>query len=328
MRIAIYGAGVIGGLLAAHWARGGQDVSVIARGPHLEAIKAKGLRIDEPETSFTVPLRASSAPADLGPQDLVVVTTKTPALPDVARAIGPLLGPDTLVAFSVNGVFWFYGDGFTPPDGARLDLTRLDPDGALRRNVGPERALGMVAYAGGAMSAPGVLSVRPGGRFVIGAALPSQSERTRKLVESLAVPGFTIDFAPEVRVPMWMKHIGVSGNQAISSLTLGNVVQVAKAPGLRDISIAIMNEARAVAAAHGFDKLDMDVKRPMGAHPASTNHKPSMLQDLELGRPMEIDAQYLILQDLARSAGVPTPTLDLVLPILLLRARLAGCYPA
>jgi 2-dehydropantoate 2-reductase len=327
MKIAIYGAGVIGGLLAAHWSRGGHDVSVIARGAHLDAIKAHGLRLDEPEQSYTVRLRASADPAELGPQNLVVVTTKTPALAEVAKAIGPLLGPDTLVAFSVNGVFWFYGDGFSP-GGRRLDLTRLDPDGSLHHHVGAERALGMVAYAGGAMTAPGVLNVRPSGRFVLGSALQSVSDRVGKLTKSLAVSGMTIDFAPEIRVPMWMKHIGVSGNQAISALTLGNVVQVAKAPGLRGIVERIMNETRAIAAAHGFADLNIDIKRPMGSHPAATNHKPSMLQDLELGRAMEIDAQYLILQDLAGAAGIATPTLDTILPILLLRARLAGCYPA
>lgn len=327
MKICIYGAGVIGGILAVHWARAGHDVSVVARGANLQAIVANGLRLDEPERSLTIHPKASADPRELGPQDLVVVTTKTPALPEVAKAIGPLLGPETLVAFSVNGLFWFYGDGFSPA-GGKLDLSRLDPDGALHANIGAKRSLGMIANAGGAMTAPGVFNVRPDGRFTIGAALPDAAERARQLAEALKAPGLIIEFAPDVRVPMWKKHIGVAGVQALAALTLGNVREINQAPGVKDLVKELMSETMAIAAANGYPNLEFDVARPMGSRPAPANHKPSMLQDLELGRPMEIDAQYLILQDLAKATGIATPLLDTIVSILLLRARIAGCYPA
>jgi len=180
MKICIYGAGVIGGLIASAHARAGHAVSVIARGPQLAAIQARGLTIVTPEGgSVTTRPAASADPHDFGTQDLVIVATKTPAFADVAAHIGPLLGPDTLVGFAVNGIFWFYGDGFSP-HGMKIEVPRLDPDGALHRLIGPARALGYVCWMGGEIRAPGTIHAnRDGGR--IEAASRRMEEAARRL---------------------------------------------------------------------------------------------------------------------------------------------------
>lgn len=325
MRICIYGAGVIGSILAGHFARAGHEVSALARGSQLDAIRDKGLTVENADETFTVKIDISDQPADLGEQDLVIVATKAPSHDDIAAAIGPLLGPDTLVGFAVNGIFWFYGDGFTP-GGAKLDLARLDPDAKLHNNIGAERAMGVVCFSGGAMIKPGTVHMtRPGGRFIMGAALAETSSRAGETIGALDVTGLTIEAAADIRLPMWKKFVTVASNQAVSSLTGASIGQNQGDPAVREINIALMGEVIALAAAHGFNDLGFD----LDAHRKSwmkSPHKPSMLQDLELGRVMEIDSQYVIFQNLARQAGIATPILDTILPLLMMRARIAGCY--
>ena len=325
MRICIYGAGVIGGLLGAGLGRAGHEVSLIARGPHLDAIRREGLRIRSNAGTYAVPLKASADPGDFGPQDLVVVATKTPALAGIARSIGPLLGPETLVAFANNGVLWFYGDGFSPR-GLTLDTRRLDPDGALHEAVTPRRAVGMICYSGGAINEPGVIDSNNQGRYIVGAALPEETARTRTLFEGLGVKDFGLTVAEDIREAMWPKYVEVVGSQLIAALTGGDIGQNSLDPALRAAGIAMMKEAIAVAATHGYQGFGYEILTRRDQISSST-HKPSMLQDLERSRPMEIDAQYLVLQDLARQSGVPTPALDLLVPVLLQRAKIAGCYP-
>jgi len=325
MKICIYGAGVIGGMLASALVRAGHDVSAIARGPHLDAIRAKGLTVTNPKESCTHKIAASSSPGDFGAQDLVIIATKTPALEEVAGAIAPLLGPKTMVGFAVNGIFWFYGDGFQPK-GARLDLSRLDPHGVLHKAIGAERALGFVCWSGGEIREPGVISAtRPGGRIAIGPALASNAAASRKLVEDMKVTGIDIESADDVRVPMWEKYIGVVGNFAICALTGGTIGQVHGDKGTQEVLLAVQSEADAVARAHGFNNTGFNLEKSR-MNPTVSPHKPSMLQDLERGRRMEIESSYLILQDLARQADIKTPTLDMVVPLLVARARNAGSY--
>ncbi|MDP4595206.1 MAG: 2-dehydropantoate 2-reductase [Beijerinckiaceae bacterium] len=324
MRICIFGAGVIGGILAGACARAGHDVSLVARGPHLAAIKTNGLTVITPDRSETFALSASDNPADLGVQDFVIVCTKTPALPEVAAAIGPLLGPNTMVAFSVNGIFWFYGDGFAPGREA-LDMTRLDPDGALHRAVGAERAMGLIAWAGGEIREPGIIHARADGKFALGHALPEKAAVAEELVASLAIKDWEFGFVPEVRVPMWTKFMSIAGNFATSTLTGGTIAQVQANPETLEVSLSLQGEANALARAHGFTQIPFDPDK-IRQNPSKIQHKPSMLQDIERGRAMEIASAYLITQDLARQAGVPTPVHDVIVPMLTLRAKLAGCF--
>lgn len=324
MKICVFGAGVIGGILADACVQAGHDVSLVARGPHLAAIKANGLTLATPTNRRVHKLRASDNPADLGVQDFVIVCTKTPALPQVAATMAPLLGPDTQVAFSVNGIFWFYGAGFAP-SGQPLEMGRLDPGGVLHRAVGEQRAMGLIAWAGGEIREPGVVNARADGKFALGHALTAKSGVAENLVAKLAIKDWVVEFAPEVRIPMWTKFMAIAGNFATSALTGGTIAQVQADPQTLEVSIGLQGEAHAVAAAHGFSQVPFDPAR-LRANPSKIPHKPSMLQDLERGRSMEIESAYLITQDLARQAGVATPIHDVVVPLLVMRARLAGCF--
>lgn len=324
MKICIYGAGVIGGILASAVQRAGHETCVVARGAHLSAIQRNGLTVrTKDRTEITRP-HAVSDPSQLRHQDLVIVATKTPSLPQVAACLSPLLGAQTLVAFAVNGIFWFYGDGFTP-HGMRLDMGRLDPDGALHAAVSPDRALGVVCISGGEIKEPGVIeATRMDGRFIIGAALDETRPRAADLVGSIHPADINLEWSDDIRAEMWRKFLSVSGNFATCALTGGSIAQVQTTPGVQAVQLGLSSEAHAVALAHGFAGLGFNVEA-LRANPVLSPHKPSMLQDLERGRVMEVDSAYLILQDLARQVGVATPTLDIVAPLLELRARTAGC---
>lgn len=324
MKICVYGAGVIGGILASACERAGHEVCVIARGAHLDAIRSRGLVIEAPGYKALTNPPASDNPAEFGVQDVVFVTTKTPALPEVARAIKPLLGPQTQVVFSVNGVFWFYGDSFG--EGARIDCKRLDPDGLLHRTFDLNNVHGLVAWAGGEISEPGVVKAsRAKSVFALGSALPGRTAAAEKLVADLAVNELQIDYAPDFNVVMWKKYMQVAPNFSLCSLTTATIGGVQNNPATMELMIAMMGEAAAVAKAHGVEGLGFDPDR-LRANPVQTNHKPSMLQDLERGRVMEIDSAIFILQDLARAAGVPTPVTDVIAPLVAMRAKVAGLY--
>jgi 2-dehydropantoate 2-reductase len=325
MKVCIYGAGVIGGILASAIGRAGHDVSVIARGEHLEAIRRNGLTIRAPgRVEVTRPL-AVADPADLSPQDLVIVATKTPSLPQVAERIGPLMSEKTLVAFAVNGIFWFYGDGFAP-QGKPLDLSRLDPGGALHAAVPPAQALGIVCISGGEIREPGVVEAsRMDGRFIIGAGLEATRRTAAGTVAQLQPRDVDLSWSDDIRVDMWKKYLSVVGNFATCALTGAPIAAVHADAGVREVQLGLACEAHAVARAHGFTNLGFDIESAR-ANPNRSNHKPSMLQDLERGRIMEIDSAYFALQDLARQAGLATPVLDIVAPLLALRARMSGCH--
>lgn len=326
MKICIYGAGVIGGVIASAHARAGHEVSLIARGPHLEAIRARGLTLVRPEgEAITTQHAASSDPRDFGRQDLVIVATKTPAFPEVAARIAPLLGPDTLVGFAVNGIFWFYGDGFSPR-GMKIEVPRLDPDGVLHRVVGPARALGYVCWAGGEIRESGIVHTSSNsGRIAAGAAMEETVPRAKTMIESLGVRDITLEATTDIRTPMWRKLFGIVGNFATCALTGATIAEAQGDAQVQDVVLHLTAEAAAVAEAHGFTDLHFDIEKARKT-PSTSPHKPSMLQDLERGRRMEIESSYLVLQDLARAAGVKTPTIDIVIPLLRLRAHLAGCF--
>jgi 2-dehydropantoate 2-reductase len=328
MKICVYGAGAIGGYLAARMARAGQDVSVIARGPHLEAIRSQGLTLETPAEKFTVHPRASEKAEEIGIQDLVVITAKTPALPQIARSLHPLLGPDTPVAFAVNGIFWFYGDGFAPA-GRKLPTDRLDPECFLHRLVGTQRSLGMVIYSPNEVVAPGIVrnGREHGNRFVLGEALSERGQqRPAALAAALAGCGFDIEATPAIRREMWNKLVRNVSGSPLCALTGADGKTAFSEPGIRRLAAELLREALAVAAAHGFDDLGIEPEAQFATR-GQLAHKPSMLQDLERGRPVEIDTMLGAVADFAGDAGIATPTLDAILALLTTRARVAGCYP-
>lgn len=322
MRIGVVGAGAVGGYLAARLARAGRDVAVVARGAHLGAIRAGGLALETPDEGFAVEVPASSDPADLGERDLYLVTVKHPALPAVAAMLAPHLGPGTRVAFAMNGLHWYYGQGFRPL-GRDLPAGRLDPDGAVARAIGAERSLGIVVRSPNEVVRPGVVRNRArDNRLVVGEAVPG-GDAAAAVAEALGGCGFAVEAVPEIRRPMWAKVAGNLALGPVAGLTGSTEAAILADPGTRDLVLALFREALAVAAAHGFAFPEVDPAAVLAPGDHVPDHKPSMLQDLERGRPVEADAIVAIVRDLARDAGVATPAIDLVLPLLLRRAAVA-----
>lgn len=324
MRICVYGAGAIGGHLAMRLSRGGADVSVLARGPHLAAMQRDGLTVQASDGQFNVRVQASDDAKALGPQDAVVVTVKAPALPMVAAGIAPLLKPDTPVAFVMNGIPWFYFHGI----GGALEgrrLPKIDPDDALWRVVGPERALGGVVYAASAVIAPGVIEVENADpRVVLGEPDGRESQRVQSLAAHINAGGMKAIVSTKFRDEIWNKLLGNLGVGPLAVLTQVSMRDLYQEPQCVDAARRMMQEAEAVANALGAHPNANHEKRI--EHGKGMAHKPSILQDLELGRPMEIDGIFDAPLELARMAGVPTPTLDLLVAMVKVRARAAGLY--
>ncbi|MGE0660977.1 MAG: ketopantoate reductase C-terminal domain-containing protein, partial [Reyranellaceae bacterium] len=244
----------------------------------------------------------------------------------VAAGIAPLQHADTAVAFAINGVFWFYGDGFRP-NGLIPDTGRLDRDGSLHRLIGVERSLGIVVRSSNEVVAPGVVrNESAANSFNIGEAMPDRAkDRAPELAAALDGCGFVSNALADIRRDMWAKLVRNAASSPLCCLTGSTVADAYGDAAVGALATALMRETAAVAAAHGFADLLPDpaeaLRAGMGLH-----HKPSMLQDLERGRAMEIDSQLAILRDFARQAKVSTPVLDTVLPMLIVRARTAGCY--
>jgi 2-dehydropantoate 2-reductase len=325
MRVCVYGAGAIGGHLAVRLARGGAEVSVLARGAHLAAIQRDGLTVLTSQGGLNARLRASDDPHALGPQDAVLVTVKAPALPAIAAGIGPLLKPDTPVAFVMNGIPWFYFHGLGGPlEGRRLP--RIDPGEALWRVVGPERAIAGVVYAASAVIAPGVVELEnPNSRLVLGEPDGHASQRVQAIAAHVAGGGMKATVSTAIRDEIWNKLLGNLGNAPLAVLTQVSIRDLFQEPECVAAARRVMHEAAAVANALGANP-DADHDKRI-AHGRGLDHKPSILQDLELGRPMEIDGIFDAPLELARMVGVATPTLDLLVAMAKVRARAAGLYP-
>jgi 2-dehydropantoate 2-reductase len=324
VRLCVYGAGAIGGNLAARFAKGGADVSLVARGAHLAAIQANGLTMHAHDGTHVSHPRASADPAELGPQDAVIVTVKTPALPSVAAGIAPLLRADTPVIFVMNGIPWWYFDQHGGAhDGMRLDAA--DPGGALRAAVGIERTLGGVVYTAAEVTAPGVVHSEHGNiRLVIGEPDGRISDRARAVSAVLEAGGMPCPVAPDIRTELWSKLLGNLSSGPICLVTGMGVRDSFADPLLRDAARISAREGQAIAAALGRMVPDAVVDRVAGSTMA---HKPSILQDLELGRPMEFATLFDLPLHLARLAGVPTPQLDLLVALAKQVARAKGAYP-
>ena len=327
MRICIFGAGSVGGYLAGYLSRGGADVSAIARGAHLAAIRANGLTVESPSESLTVRIAASDKPADLGQQDIVLVTVKAPALPEVAATISPLLGPDTTVAFVMNGIPWWYFHAHGGVlDGRQLPL--LDPGGLLWRAVTPNRAIGAVFWPACSVPSPGVvrLLTGAGGGTVFGEPSNTTTPRLQAIAEAFRAASLPVTLTEDIRSLIWRKLAFNFSAGPFCVLTETPVMDTHTEAALIHASGQVLTEAMAVAAAMGI-KLDMDIPAI-----AETNkqlaHRPSILQDLTAGRPMEIEALYGVPLEMARMAGVPTPMLDILVGLIKVKARARGLYRA
>ena len=324
MRVCVYGAGAIGGHLAVRLARGGADVSVVARGPHLAAIQANGLTVHAVDGTHQMRVRASDDPAALGPQDAVFVTVKAPALPQVAAGIGPLLRADTPVAFVMNGIPWWYFIGMGGPHDGKA-LPRIDPGDALRRAIGADRVMGGVVYSASAVVAPGVIEVeQPKSRVILGEVTGAMTERLTTLAGLITKGGISGEPVADIRTEIWNKLTSNLAGGTLAVLSGAAPKTVYTEPAARAASLRVMQEAEAIAYALG-SKPGTNHEARVNSQ-ASMDHKPSILQDLELGRPMEIDGMFDAPLVLARLGGVATPTLDLLVALCKLKARSAGLY--
>ena len=324
MKICVFGAGAVGGHLAGRLVKGGAQVSVVTRGAHLQAIRANGLTVEAADGTIHAHPEATDDPSRLGPQDAVVVTVKAPALPSVAAAIAPLLGPETPVAFVMNGIPWWYFHRHGGKlDGRRLPL--VDPDDAVWNAVGPERAIGGVAYSACTVERPGVVHVvNRNSRVVLGEPDNSRSARVAALAEPLAAGGIGVEVTDRIRDAIWSKLLLNLTSGPFAILAQAAIKDIFVEPAMAEAARHVAAEAVAIAEGMGCHPIH-DAKVRAGAN-LQMAHKPSLLQDLELGRPMEIDALLVTPLELARLAGVATPTLDLVVSLAKVRARMAGLY--
>ncbi|MGR3370621.1 MAG: 2-dehydropantoate 2-reductase [Sagittula sp.] len=324
MRICIFGAGAIGGYMGAKLAQAGAEVSLVARGPHLAAMQADGLRLIEEGTETVVPVRASSDAAELGEQDYVIVTLKAHSVPGVVDAMSPLIGAGTCVVSGVNGVPWWYFH----KHGGDLEGTRLetvDPGGRQWDGFGPDRVLGCVVYPAAEVIRPGVVRHVEGNRFSLGEPDGSKSERALALSKALTAAGLKAPVRPRLRDEIWVKLWGNLSFNPISALTHATLDVLCTDPGTRAVAKAMMLEAQEIAERLGV-KFPIDVERRIDGGAAVGAHRTSMLQDLDAGRPMEIDALVASVQELGRLTGVATPAIDTVLALVALRGRVAGLY--
>ena len=323
MKVCVYGAGAVGGHLAGRLAKSGVEVSLIARGPHLAAIEKDGLRIETKEGILHSRPNATDDPKRLGQQDVVIVTLKAPSLPQAADGIGTLLRDDTPVIFAMNGIPWWYFHAH----GGSLDGTRLpriDPGGVIWRTVGPQRAVGAVAYTACTVKAPGVVHAEnPRNRLILGRPDGNADPRLQSLAGAMVSSGLEAEVSARIRDAIWAKLLMNLTGGALAILTGFPMKEAFSDPAVAAAAAVMAREGAAIARALGCDPGD-----PEGglARLSLSTHKHSILQDLERGRSMEVDAILRVPLELARLANVSTPTLDLIIGLAGQRARSAGLY--
>jgi 2-dehydropantoate 2-reductase len=327
MRICVFGAGAIGGNFAARLAAAGNEVSVVARGAHLEAMRARGLILLAGDKKIVAQVKASDHPADLGPQDAVLVTMKASSQHQLAPSIGPLLGSaDTPVVFAQNGIPWWYGHGLSKARPPAPDLSRLDPHGALAKAVGLERVVGGVISSPNHVVEPGVVHNEVPDRNILSVGEPDdrQSPRIEALRATLTAAGIASPATTDIRYEIWHKLMANLTGSTVCLVT-GQSAKVQATPLANRLARRAHAEALAVAAAHGITLDDHPDKR-YGPSRVYTHHRPSILQDYDLGRPMEVESIVRAPLAFARSAGLDTPTLDAIEAICVSLAEAKGLY--
>lgn len=324
MKICIYGAGAIGGYLGAGLALNGADVTLIARGPHLAAMRENGLKLLKDGEERVAKVTATDNPAEAGPQDYVIVTLKAHSVPPVADQFAPLFHDETAVVWGVNGIPWWYFHGLDG-DHAGRRIECLDPGGVLWDRLGPERMIGCAVYPAAEVPEPGVIRHVEGDRFSLGEPSGEKTGRIQALSAALIGAGFKAPIRPQIRNELWVKLWGNLSFNPISALTHATLETIGTDPGTRAIARRMMLEGQAIGEALGV-RFAVDVEKRINGAVEVGAHKTSMLQDLERGRPMEIDALVTAVQEMGRVVGVDTPYIDAVLALVCQRAREAGCY--
>jgi 2-dehydropantoate 2-reductase len=325
MKICVFGAGAIGGYLAVELALAGHEVCVVVRGEHLAAIRARGLKLRIAGKEKIARVEASDDPAAFGPQDYVLCALKAHQAYEVADRFAPLLGPETAVVTAMNGIPWWY---FYRQGGAfeGRNLHSVDPGGRQWQLIGPERAIGCVVDPACEVIEPGVIEHHEFNRFTLGEPDGTASPRVTRLSQALTEANFDAPVRDKIRWNVWLKLWGNVCFNPISALTHATLDRITSEPALRALCIAAMREAKSVSEALGVVIDDSMMERRLNAAGKATGHKMSMLQDLERGRSMEIDALVTVVQELGRLTGVATSTIDLLLALVQERAEQAGLY--
>lgn len=326
MKVCVFGAGAIGGYLSTGLAQApGVEVTLIARGPHLEAMRKNGLTLLIDGEKRVVDVSATDNPSELGEQDVVIVALKAHQAWCVAPLMTPLLGPGTSVVTCQNGVPWWYFYGLDSSYAGRR-LTSVDPGNRQWDLIGPERAIGCVVYAATEIVAPGVIKHIFGDKFAIGEPAGEGSERCRALSQVLEAGGLKAPVLPKIRDEIWLKLWGNLCFNPISALTRATLDVVATDPATRALAAAMMEEARGVATRLGVHfRIELEQRIDGAARVGA--HRTSMLQDLLNARPLEIDALVGAIQEMARIVGVETPYIDSVVGLVKQLGRSQGLYP-
>jgi 2-dehydropantoate 2-reductase len=322
MRICIFGAGAVGSHLALRLARAGNEVSCVMRGPHLAAVRKNGLTLRVGGDEFKAAIKASDNPADLGPQDFVISTLKATGVAALAAGIRPLLSDDTAIVFAQNGIPWWYDIGLPKDHPTTPDLSFLDPGGALRAAIPRERIVGGVIFSSNEVIAPGVVENLSPERnmLLVGECDDREGERIARLRSVLEAAQFASAAVAQIRETIWSKLLTNMSMSVMCLLTGQTARAVRDEPALKDVIPHLLDEANAIA-----QSACPNVKRVTRTGPAP-NHKPSILQDYELGRTMEIDVLVRAPAAFARAANLSTPMMDLMGALAIQRARDKGLY--
>jgi 2-dehydropantoate 2-reductase len=324
MKICVFGAGAIGGLMAAWLARSGHEVSVVARGAQLDAIRRRGLRVTSKGRADSFQVNADSDPGAFGAQDYVLVTVKAQSLPDVAARISPLLGTDTSVVTAMNGVPWWFFHRLKYRNGSER-LESLDPGGVLLRAIPTERIVGCVIHLAASTPEPGLISHNIGTKLVIGEPGGVNTARTRRISEALTAAGFEVIVSDAIEKEFWVKLLGNVSFNPVSALTVNTADRLIENQEVKAYMVEIMREVLAIGRAVGVDanidpEARIDMARALGPF------KTSMLQDLEAGKPLEIDGLLAGTLEIARKAGVRAPFTESLYGLIRARAQSSGQY--
>jgi len=320
VRIAVIGVGAIGGLLAASLARAGEEVSVVARGAHLHAIRANGLKLVDAAGEFSAEVAATDRISDLPPQDCVVIGVKAHQVADVAGDVPGLLGPETTILTAQNGVPWWYFEKHGGEhEGRRLES--VDPGGRIASALPIERIIGSVVYPAAEIVAPGMIRHIEGYRFTLGEIDGAASARVKALSEIFERAGFKAPVVSDIRSEIWLKLWGNATFNPVSALTRATLEDICRFPASRELIAGMMSEVRSVAEALGV-RFRLSIEKRIAGAEAIGAHKTSMLQDIEAGRAPEIDALLGAVLELAKIVGLEVPRLFAVYALVkLLTAR-------
>jgi 2-dehydropantoate 2-reductase len=325
MKVCIFGAGAIGGYMAVMMKRGGVDVSLVARGPHLAAIKSNGLKVVFKDKELSADMPATNDPRELGPQDYIIIALKAHQAWESVDQLKPLLGPDTVVVTAQNGVPWWYFYGLDEKF-ASLRLKSVDPDNRQWNAIGPQRVIGATVYPATEITEPGVIKHIYGDQFGLGEPNRQPSARLTAFADALAVGGLRPRLYDDIRDDIWIKLWGNLCFNPLSALTHATLDIVATDPGTRAVAKNMMLEAQQIGEHFGAS-FRVDVERRINGAAGVGAHRTSMLQDLDKRRPLEIDALLTSVQEMGHLADIKTPYIDTVLALVQQMGRSNGVYP-